>query len=174
MKTLLLLILTLSSFSYAEKMPDADRFNILKHSMISCKVTGIDNGNEFSCIDKNHKKIKVKLFGVNTPKITQPYGKEAKQALSNWILGNHVYIESIGHHNNRTLGIVEVVALSCSGECLFPDGSINFCTAHHDINEWMLSEGYARHEPTGEFKQEYQQAEQEAQREQRGIWTKKH
>lgn len=57
-----------------------------------CTVTQVTDGDKFYCKDlATGKKIKITLFGLAAPLLTQAYGYQAKLALSKEILGKTVF-----------------------------------------------------------------------------------
>lgn len=55
-----------------------------------CRVTGIADGDTFSCLDATGEYVRVKLAEIDTPELRQPYGSPACQALANYIFGKTV------------------------------------------------------------------------------------
>ena len=93
MKTLALFcLLTLSAFA-------AD-------TTIVANVVGVHDGDTLTLRALNEK-LKVRLFGIDTPELGQPFGNNAKQALSQMVFGRSVTISSTGKDRyGRTLGTV--------------------------------------------------------------------
>ena len=82
MKTLALFcLLTLSAFA-------AD-------TTIVANVVGVHDGDTLTLRALNEK-LKVRLFGIDTPELGQPFGNNAKQALSSMVFGKSVTISSTG------------------------------------------------------------------------------
>ena len=93
MKTLALFcLLTLSAFA-------AD-------TTIVGNVVGVHDGDTLTLRTLNET-LKVRLFGIDTPELGQPFGNNAKQALSQMVFGRSVTISSTGKDRyGRTLGTV--------------------------------------------------------------------
>lgn len=54
------------------------------------KVVAVTDGDTVKVLTHNKKQIKVRLAEIDTPERKQPYGKKAKQALSNMVFGKVV------------------------------------------------------------------------------------
>ena len=93
MKTLALFcLLTLSAFA-------AD-------TTIVANVVGVHDGDTLTLRALNEK-LKVRLFGIDTPELGQPFGNNAKGALSSLVFGKNVTVSSSGKDRyGRTLGVV--------------------------------------------------------------------
>ncbi|WP_425916103.1 thermonuclease family protein [Pseudomonas sp. GWSMS-1] len=51
-----------------------------------CRVMTISEGDTFSCLSTDNKRLRVRLAEIDAPERKQPYGAEAKQALSDLVL----------------------------------------------------------------------------------------
>ena len=72
-----------------------------------CRVTGIANGDTFSCLDASGEHVRVKLAEIDTPELRQPYGSQARQALASYIFGKTVTLTAKGRDDaERTLARV--------------------------------------------------------------------
>ena len=72
-----------------------------------CRVTGIANGDTFSCLDASGEHVRVKLAEIDTPELQQPYGSQARQALASYIFGKTVTLTAKGRDvAGRTLARV--------------------------------------------------------------------
>ena len=70
------------------------------------KVVGVHDGDTLTLRTINET-LKVRLFGIDTPELGQPFGNNAKQALSQMVFGKSVTISSTGKDRyGRTLGTV--------------------------------------------------------------------
>lgn len=63
---------------------------------IRCKVVAISDGDTFTCLDTKKNKIKVRMGGVDTPESGQPYGKQAKVILSDYIFSKTIDLKIEG------------------------------------------------------------------------------
>ena len=67
-------------------------FQCISAESLTGKVISIADGDTATILTGN-KKTKVRLAEIDTPEKNQPYGKEAKKALSDFIFGKSVRIE---------------------------------------------------------------------------------
>ena len=75
-------------------------------TMIVGKVVGVHDSDSLTLRTINET-LKVRLFGIDTPELGQPFGNNAKQALSSMVFGKSVTISSSGKDRyDRTLGVV--------------------------------------------------------------------
>ena len=81
------------------------------------RVIHISDGDTLKILTKFNKKMKIRLADIDTPESGQPYGKEAKQALSILTLQKQVTIDvqSIDRYG-RTVGLVYVKGLNVNSE----------------------------------------------------------
>ncbi len=74
-----------------------------------CRVIGIADGNSFSCRTNVGDRLRVRLAEVDAPELKQPYGIQARQALSSQIFGKNVTLTVKGRDElGRTLARVYV------------------------------------------------------------------
>ena len=99
MKTLKLLIVSLFLI-----------FNLLAHAETKeGLVVKIADGDTLTLLTSSNEKIKVRLAGIDTPERKQPFGSEAKQALSKLVFQKKALIEvETKDRYGRTVGIVFV------------------------------------------------------------------
>ncbi|WP_341303546.1 thermonuclease family protein [Pseudomonas sp. TMP25] len=57
-----------------------------------CRVMTISEGDTFSCLSTDNKRLRVRLAEIDAPERKQPYGAEAKQALSDLVLEKQVLL----------------------------------------------------------------------------------
>ena len=70
------------------------------------KVVGVHDGDTLTLRTINET-LRVRLSGIDTPELGQPFGNNAKQALSSMVFGKSVTISSTGKDRyGRSLGIV--------------------------------------------------------------------
>lgn len=60
----------------------------------SCRVVAISEGDTFSCLTTENKRLRVRLAEVDAPERKQPYGSEAKQALADLVLEKQVVLHA--------------------------------------------------------------------------------
>ena len=58
----------------------------------SCRAVAISEGDTFSCLTTENKRLRVRLAEIDAPERKQPYGAEAKQALSDLVLEKQVVL----------------------------------------------------------------------------------
>jgi len=121
------------------------------------RVVGISDGDTLTLLDASEQSIKVRLLGIDAPEKAQPFGKVAKQVLSDKIFHQTVRVQVKSRDRyGRTLGKV------------LRDGV--------DINLAMLQEGlvwHYKHYADDQFPgdaQRYAQAEAEARKAKLGLW----
>ena len=70
------------------------------------KVVAVHDGNTLA-LRTEDETLKVRLFGIDTPELGQPFGNNAKGALSSLVFGKSVTVLSSGKDRyGRTLGVV--------------------------------------------------------------------
>ncbi|OOH87673.1 hypothetical protein BMT54_09545 [Pasteurellaceae bacterium 15-036681] len=71
-----------------------------------CKVVGVSDGDTLTCLESKTQH-KIRLLHIDAPESGQPYGSNAKKALSDIVFGKNVTIASTGNDRyGRVLGIV--------------------------------------------------------------------
>lgn len=96
---------------------------------------------------------RVRLFGLDAPELTQPYGKEAREWLARRVEGMKVKLETQGRDRYGRQLVVLVVN-------------------HRKVNQEMVAAGYAwwdSQEFPGEV--DLERLQREAQQEKRGLWA---
>ena len=85
-------------------------FNLLAHAETTeGLVVKIADGDTLTLLTGSNEKIKVRLAGIDTPERKQPFGSEAKQALSKLVFQKKALIEvETKDRYGRTVGIVFV------------------------------------------------------------------
>lgn len=70
-------------------------------------VIGINDGDSITIIDSNKNQTKIRLEQIDSPELSQPYGKKSKQKLSDLIFGKSVTVEVTSKDRyGRSLGRV--------------------------------------------------------------------
>jgi micrococcal nuclease len=117
---------------------------------------GHQRGDTLSVLRKG-KAVKVRLHGMDTPERKQAFGTRARQFTSD--LAFHQVVTVVVHNTDRYGRLV--------GEVLLPDGgSLNQELVRAGLAWW--SRQYAPHDTM------LQQLEEEARKEQRGLWSDPH
>ena len=70
----------------------------------SCRVVVISDGDTFTCLTTENKRLRVRLAEIDAPERNQPYGAEAKQALSDLVFERHavLHVQEVDRYG-RTL-----------------------------------------------------------------------
>lgn len=119
---------------------------------------------------------RIRMLGINAPEIAhedpaQCFGEAAEDALRDKIDGEQIWLTfdfDCADHYGRTLAYVWLLADDAPDEDPFQNALL--------VNEWMLSEGYARLAPEDwssqplAFQDRLSEAEADARDELRGLW----
>lgn len=116
---------------------------------IQCKVVGISDGDTLTCLFE-HKPLKVRLQHIDAPESAQPFGKRAKQTLSNLAFKQEVKLLVSGYDKyDRLLAVV-------------------YNYRNENLNLKLVEQGmawaYRQTQPI------YQQAQERAQTAKLGLW----
>lgn len=97
---------------------------VLATNPLTGRVVGVTDGDTLTVLGDGHRPVKVRLAEIDTPESRQPWGKRAKQALSQKVFGKDVEVEVLDiDRYGRRVGRVRL------GE--------------RDINREMVAEGHA-------------------------------
>lgn len=84
---------------------------------IAGRVVGVTDGDTLTLLVNGRDQVKVRLAWIDAPEAGQPYGQQAKQALSALVFGREVLVTSSGHDRyGRTLGVVTVASSDVQAE----------------------------------------------------------
>ncbi len=124
------------------------------------EVSRVIDGDTVALTTREGTKLRVRLYGIDAPEVRhektagQPYGKEAKEALTALALGRRVTVEIVDIDvHGRTVGIVHRSGV--------------------DINLEMVRSGYAwayRRYLSAPYASRYLDAEREARGRRLGLW----
>jgi len=124
------------------------------------EVSRVIDGDTVALTTREGTKLRVRLYGIDAPEVRhektagQPYGKEAKEALTALALGRRVTVEIVDIDvHGRTVGIVHRSGV--------------------DINLEMVRNGYAwayRRYLSAPYASRYLDAEREARGRRLGLW----
>ncbi len=124
------------------------------------EVSRVIDGDTVALTTREGTKLRVRLYGIDAPEVRhektagQPYGKEAKEALTALALGRRVTVEIVDIDvHGRTVGIVHRSGV--------------------DINLEMVRNGYAwayRRYLSAPYASRYIDAEREARGRRLGLW----
>lgn len=123
---------------------------------LSCRVVAISDGDTFTCLLKNNKKMKVRLVEIDSPERNQPFGRKSRQFLSELIYKREVmlFIKKYDRYQ-RALATV------------YDEQSRN-------INLMMVQQGMAWAYTRYIQNPHYLQAQQQAQQQRLGLWNDPH
>jgi len=117
------------------------------------KVVRVIDGDTIIVIHQG-KRVRVKLYGIDTPESTQWYGQNAKQFTSSQVLGKDVSVQPIDiDRYGRTVTLVSIGNLA--------------------VNELLVEHGYAwvyERYCKKAFCSKWKKLERKARREKRGLW----
>lgn len=123
--------------------------------LISGTVIKIADGDTFTILSANNKKERIRLYGIDTPENGQPFSKNARQLLSEFIMGKKVKLDiKYTDRYKRKVAIAYV------------NDSIN-------INEELLKAGLAWHYKQFDTNPRWDSLEQQAKRNKLGLWKDK-
>lgn len=132
--------------------------NVLPRTDLSDRIVGIADGDTVTLLDASNTAIRIRLLGIDAPEKAQPWGKVAKQVLSDQVFGKLVRVQVRGQDRyGRTLGKLLLEGL--------------------DLNLELVREGLAwhyKHDADDQFPgdaERYAEAEQEARSTRRGLWA---
>ena len=93
--------------SLAWTIASACLWNSAHTSELRGKVIGVSDGDTITLLTPDHKQLKVRLAEIDAPEKSQPWGKRAKQALSDLVFSKTILVRSIGGDRyGRVLGHV--------------------------------------------------------------------
>lgn len=78
---------------------------------IEGKVIGIADGDSLTIVDKNAKRLRVRLAGIDAPERKQPFGNEARKSLVEICMRKPAALETIETDTHKRL----VAKVSCAG-----------------------------------------------------------
>jgi endonuclease YncB( thermonuclease family) len=81
------------------------------------QVVGISDGDTLTLLTQDHRQVRVRLAGIDAPKIRQPYGSRARQELSHLSFRQsvRVIVEDTDRYG-RTVGKVMLGPLGLNAE----------------------------------------------------------
>lgn len=87
------------------------------------RVVGVHDGDSFTLLDDNNVQYKIRLHGIDCPELNQPFGKAAKQFVSDLIFGKYVNVETNKKDRyGRTIGIVTLANNTILNEVTLKNG----------------------------------------------------
>lgn len=117
------------------------------------KVVNIADGDTFTLLYPGNLRVKVRLYGIDSPERSQAYGTAAKRALGELLEGHQVRLEEMDKDRyGRTVAIA------------FREDGLS-------INEAMLQQGYAWHYTQYDKNPKWSEMEQQARKKRLGLWA---
>ncbi|TKD46000.1 thermonuclease family protein [Azotobacter chroococcum] len=126
------------------------RFKLLVASLLSipstfavadasfCKVVDVSDGANFTCLTDAKTHVKVKLAKVKAPNPKQPYGIDARQVLSDLVLGRRIWLQVLANdQHDRSVGRVYVEGIDVNAR-MVSLGAAWTCRLHN-IDQVLLS-----------------------------------
>lgn len=87
------------------------------------KIIHVSDGDTVTLLTSGHKKIKIRLYRIDTPEKAQPYGTRAKQFTAQKIANKQVTVEEYGiDRYGRIVGIVKTGRNTSLNEELLKNG----------------------------------------------------
>lgn len=126
--------------------------------IISGTVIKINDGDTLTIINGENKRVKIRLYGIDSPELDQSHGQNAKRFLSEKVLEKNITAEILDIDRYKR----------CVGR-VFSDGT--------DINRMMVEEGhawvYARYCEIAECAQ-WEKLQKAAREQKKGLWSQKY
>lgn len=121
------------------------------------KIIHISDGDTVTLLTSDHKKIKIRLYGIDTPEKAQPYGNRAKQFTASKVGNKQVTVEEYGKDRyGRVVGIVKTGKNTSLNEELIKNGLAWVYTQYCKIplcSKWKEFEEKARKNKSGLFQE---------------------
>ncbi len=125
---------------------------LLLSAQTSGKVTKVADGDTFTLIDSYGKISKIRLYGIDSPELNQPFGKDAKRFTTGLILNQTVFIEKISKDRNGRI-VAKV-----------------YYSNRQSLNEELLRKGIAWHFTKYDKSKSYATLEKQARLAKLGLW----
>ncbi len=144
---------------------------------MDCRVRAVMTGDTFTCENDAKRTITVKLYQAEAPKLTQNFGREAKEALA-LVLGDRVRLDV--HDTSQADYVVATVYTSLMCSCFptnHPKAHMNAymdCLCWQDVTKTMIEQGNVWRSIFSQSNPEYIQAEQMARKNKLGLWRQEH
>lgn len=101
-KMIILMLFTITTFTSSLAYETKDT---LKTSVLAGKIVRVKDGDTVVLLDSLNKMITIRLAGVDAPEKKQPYGKNAKQFVSDQVFSKQVIVKVINKDRyGRTVG----------------------------------------------------------------------
>jgi micrococcal nuclease len=124
---------------------------LAQRAVLTGKCVGVTDGDTITVLDADKHQHKIRLEGIDAPESGQPFGKQAKKALSDKVFGKDIAVKQSGEDKyGRTLGHVYI--------------------GKQHVNRELVSEGFAWHYKEYNGDPDLAAAEKEARSAKRGLW----
>ncbi|NTU53410.1 MAG: nuclease [Chlorobiaceae bacterium] len=121
----------------------------------SARVVKVADGDTITVLHNDNTQEKIRLYGIDSPEKTQPFGTRARQYISTLVFGKQVTMRTMSRDRyGRSVAWVSV-------------GETN-------VNAEMVKAGYAWHYRQYSDDPALQQFENEARKAKRGLWADPH
>lgn len=109
------------------------------------RVVGVLDGDSFTLLDSNNVQYKIRLHGIDCPELNQPFGKAAKQFVSDLMFGQYVNVEtSKKDRYGRNIGVVTLSNKVILNEALLKNGYAWHYTEYDSSAIWSGFEASAK------------------------------
>jgi endonuclease YncB( thermonuclease family) len=124
------------------------------------RVSDVPNGDTIIVTDKNNKRHKVYLLGIDAPETKQRFGKQSRDYLDRLLFARNYQVKIIIKKRTRSRNIVGTVFAADMNS-----------SQYADINGMMVMAGYAWANPR--TSKQYVTIEQIARKRKAGLWQQK-
>lgn len=100
-----------------------EEYAFMRQDVITGRVTGVADGDTLTILTARKQRVYIRVFGIDAPEKSQPFGARARQALSRLCFRAEAVVQPVGKSYDRTVGSV-----SCNGE---------------DVARFMVGSGWA-------------------------------
>jgi endonuclease YncB( thermonuclease family) len=129
-----------------------------QEAVIRGRCVGVHDGDSITLLSPEYTQIKIRVAFLDAPELGQPFGNNAKQAMSALVFGKDiaVYPHTIDRYG-RTVAVVYVDGIDAGLELL------------RQGLAWVYSRYVVEASP--DIQASYQQAETDAREQRRGLWS---
>jgi endonuclease YncB( thermonuclease family) len=151
----ILVVACLISLSVTPRKATHHNGQALRGDVIVGRVVSIADGDTLTVLDKSDLQYRIRLFGIDAPEKTQPFGKQSKKNLADKVFGETVRVEVVDiDRYGREVGRIYL------GERF--------------INLEQVRDGCAWRYTSYDRHHEFDAAEAAARAQRRGLWSDPH